>query len=110
MSEKERKDLRDYLEKYTGYDLADEFNTQVYMIDTQEFKDLVLLYYFRQKDEIDQLEEVINEVRKYIESDPLVMVSDYEYYVNDLIQMEKSSIRMSFIGTLLQILDKVKNG
>lgn len=57
-------------------------------------------------EEINRLKEVIEEVRKYIESDPLVVVSEYDYYVNDLIQMEKSSIRMSFIGTLLQILDK----
>lgn len=50
--------------------------------------------------------EVIEEVREYIESDPLVMVLDYDYYVNDLIKMEKCFGRMSFIETLLQILDK----
>lgn len=64
MTKEERKELNSYLENYGAYDLADEFNTQVFVISTQEFNDLVLLYYFRQKDEIEQLERQIAELKE----------------------------------------------
>ena len=44
--------------------------------------------YIELQQENKQLKEVIEEVREYIESDPLVMVLDYDYYVNDLIKID----------------------
>lgn len=57
MNKEERKELSAYLENYGAYDLADEFNTQVFMTNTQEFNDLVLLYYFREKNEVENLQQ-----------------------------------------------------
>lgn len=64
MTKEEKEDLKEYLKDYTSYDLADEFNTQVFMLDTKDFNDLVLLHYFRQKDEIDRLEKRVIELLK----------------------------------------------
>ena len=78
-------------------------------IDTQDMEERYgeELYKEYLEKEIKRLKEVIEEVRKYIESNPLVVVSEYDYYVNDVIHLENCSVGMSFIGTILQILDKV---
>ena len=52
-------------------------------------------------------EEVIDKAIEYIESNPLVIIGDYDYFVNDLLQMEENCKKMSFVGTLLDILKEV---
>lgn len=52
-----------------------------------------------------KLEDKINKTNVYINSNPLVCVGDYEYFVNDILQMESFSNKMSFIRTLKEFLD-----
>lgn len=56
------------------------------------------------EDENKELKYKINKVIEYIESNPLVMIGDYDYFVNDILQMEELFSKMSFIRTLLKIL------
>lgn len=55
-----------------------------------------------------EYKEVIDKAIEYIESNPLVIIGDYDYFVNDLLQMEEDSKKMSFIRTLLEILKEVE--
>lgn len=52
--------------------------------------------------------EVIDKAIEYIKSNPLVIIGDYRYFVNDLLQMEENFKEMSFIRTLLEILKEVE--
>lgn len=54
-----------------------------------------------------ELQQKIDKAIEYIESNPLVIIGDYRYFVNDLIQMEEDFKDMSFIRTLLAILKEV---
>lgn len=51
-----------------------------------------------------KLQNRIDKAIEYIESNPLVMIGDYDYFVNDILQMEELFSKMSFIRTLLKIL------
>ena len=65
MSEEERKDYLKYIENYTIYDLADEFNTQSFIItNTDEFNKLLLYYHFKQNEEIEQLQQENQSLKK----------------------------------------------
>lgn len=97
MNEEERKKLSNYLENYGAYDLADEFNTQVYMVNTQEFNDLVLLYYFIQKDEIEQLQQENKQLKDI--QDKIMEIIDLNQY-NYGYQIKNEITK--------EILDKVK--
>lgn len=52
-----------------------------------------------------ELEDKINNTNDYINKNPLVCVGNYEYFVNDIMQMESFSNKMSFIRTLKENLD-----
>ena len=65
MTEEERKDYLKYIENYTINDLADEFNTQNFVIqDKDKFNEILLYYHFKQNEEIEQLQQ---ENKKYKE-------------------------------------------
>ena len=65
MTEEERKDYLKYIENYTINDLADEFNTQNFVIqDKDKFNEILLYYHFKQNEEIEQLQK---ENKKYKE-------------------------------------------
>ena len=58
MTEEERKDYLKYIENYTTNDLADEFNTQNFVIqDKDKFNEILLYYHFKQNEEIEQLQQ-----------------------------------------------------
>lgn len=58
MTEEERKDYLKYIENYTINDLADEFNTQNFVIqDKDKFNEILLYYHFKQNEEIEQLQK-----------------------------------------------------
>ena len=58
MTEEERKDYLKYIENYTINDLADEFNTQNFVIqDKDKFNEILLYYHFKQNEEIKQLQQ-----------------------------------------------------
>ena len=65
MTEEERKDYLKYIENYTIYDLADEFNTQSFIItNIDEFNKLLLYYHFKQNEEIEQLQQENQSLKK----------------------------------------------
>lgn len=64
----------------------------------------ILDWIIKMRNENEELKERINKIIDYIESNPLVMIGDYDYFVNDILQMEEYCSRMSFIRTLLKIL------
>ena len=65
MTEEERKDYLNYIENYTIYDLADEFNTQSFIItNTNEFNKILLYYHFKQNEEIEQLQQENQSLKK----------------------------------------------
>ena len=58
MTEEERKDYLKYIENYTINDLADEFNTQNFVIqDKDKFNEILLYCHFKQNEEIEQLQQ-----------------------------------------------------
>ena len=68
MSEEERKDYLKYIENYTINDLADIFNTQNFVIqDKDKFNEILLYYHFKQNEEIEQLQQENQELKKQLE-------------------------------------------
>lgn len=65
MNKEETLELNEYLG--SAYDLADEFNVQVYCVNTQEFNNKVLLYYYRQVKEIENLQQENQELKDRID-------------------------------------------
>lgn len=58
MSNEEKEDYLKYIENYTLNDLADEFNTQNFIIkDKDKFNEILLYYHFKEVDEIEQLQQ-----------------------------------------------------
>ena len=58
MTEEEREDYLKYIENYTINDLADEFNTQNFVIqDKDKFNEILLYYHFKQNEELEQLQQ-----------------------------------------------------
>ena len=57
------------------------------------------------KNETKKYKDVIDKAIDFINSNPLVIIGDYDYFVNDLLQMEEDCKEMSFIRTLLKILE-----
>ena len=104
MSEEERKDYLKYIENYTINDLADEFNTQNFVIqDKDKFNEILLYYHFKQNEEIEQLQqenkklkEVIDKAIKFIEDtyysknttdiDSIVLSSDKLIKVKEILK------------------------
>ena len=64
MNKEEVLELNEYLG--SAYDLADEFNIQVFRVNTPEFNNKVLLYYFRQVKEIESLQQENQELKDRI--------------------------------------------
>ena len=65
MTEEERKDYLKYIENYTINDLADEFNTQNFVIqDKDKFNEILLYYHFKQNEEIEQLKQENKELKE----------------------------------------------
>lgn len=60
--------------------------------------------YIDYEEELYTLKSRINKAIEYIESNPLVISCEYDYFVKDLIQMEELFPKMSFIRTLLERL------
>lgn len=101
MNYKER--LKQYLEDdviYSEYksDKCDMSDFDKYCI--EHCKDIESLL-----NEVQKYKDVIDKAIEYIESNPLVIIGDYDYYVNDLLRMEENFKKMSFIRTLLKILE-----
>ena len=68
MTEEERKDYLKYIENYTINDLADEFNTQNFVIqDKDKFNEILLYCHFKQNEEIEQLQQENQELKKELE-------------------------------------------
>ena len=68
MTEEERKDYLKYIENYTINDLADIFNTQNFVIqDKDKFNEILLYYHFKQNEEIEQLQQENQELKKELE-------------------------------------------
>ena len=68
MTEEERKDYLKYIENYTINDLADIFNTQNFVIqDKDKFNEILLYYHFKQNEEIEQLQQENQELKKQLE-------------------------------------------
>lgn len=73
MTKEEREDYLKYIENYTLNDLADEFNTQNFVIqDKDKFNEILLYYHFKEVDEIDQLQQENKKLKEHIEK--------YEHY------------------------------
>ena len=65
MTEEEREDYLKYIENYTINDLADEFNTQNFVIqDKDKFNEILLYYHFKQNEEIEQLQQENQSLKK----------------------------------------------
>ena len=81
MSEEEKEDYLKYIENYTLNDLADEFNTQNFIIkDKDKFNEILLYYHFKEVDEIEQLQQ---ENKKYKEViDKAMALVNNELYRN----------------------------
>ena len=68
MTEEEREDYLKYIENYTINDLADIFNTQNFVIqDKDKFNEILLYYHFKQNEEIEQLQQENQELKKQLE-------------------------------------------
>ena len=68
MSEEEKEDYLKYIENYTLNDLADEFNTQNFIIkDKDKFNEILLYYHFKEVDEIEQLQQENKKYKEVIE-------------------------------------------
>lgn len=63
-----------------------------------------------QRKEIERLNNIIEEVRKYIESNPLVYMYDTDVYVTDIEFLEGQIPELKFFRTLNEILDKADKG
>lgn len=101
MDYKER--LKQYLEEDTIY--SEYKSGKCDMSDFDKFciehcKDIECLL-----NEVEEQKEVIDKAIDFINSNPLVIIGDYDYFVNDLLQMEEDCKEMSFIRTLLKILE-----
>ena len=94
MSEEEKEDYLKYIENYTLNDLADEFNTQNFIIkDKDKFNEILLYYHFKEVDEIEQLQqenkkykEVIDKAIEYINDNLIIssILDGKKYYtIND---------------------------
>ena len=90
------KDLQD-IDKFTG------FKDGAFKYELGKYQGSLLVNY------IEELKEVINKAIEYIESNPLVFIGEYDYFVNDLLQMEELNKKMSFIRTLLKVLKGEEN-
>ena len=65
MNKEEREDYLNYIENYTINDLADEFNTQNFVIqDKDKFNEILLYYHFKQNEEIEQLQQENQSLKK----------------------------------------------
>ena len=95
--------------------VAQHLNTSIYQVN-KYCKSLIeqgyLKRYYELKEKLEasekarkELEDKINKTNDYINKNPLVCVGDYEYFVNDIMQMESFSNKMSFIRTLKENLD-----
>lgn len=103
MDYKER--LREYIENddiYTEYKSGKMDMSDFDKFCIKHCKDIECLL-----NEVQKYKDVIDKAIEYIESNPLVIIGDYDYFVNDLLQMEENCKKMSFIGTLLDILKEV---
>lgn len=68
MSE-EKEDYLKYIENYTLNDLADEFNTQNFIIkDKDKFNEILLYYHFKEVDEIEQLQQENKQLKELIDT------------------------------------------
>ena len=71
-----------------------------YFGDRNAFEEIIRMY--------DEKENIIKEVREYIESNPLVYVGDTDVKVEDILYQEKNIEDTKFFETLFEILDKVE--
>ena len=104
MTEEERKDYLKYIENYTINDLADEFNTQSFIItNTDEFNKLLLYYHFKQNEEIEQLQQENKELREVIEK-AINFIEDTYYSKNttDIYSIVLSSDKLIKVREILK--------
>ena len=68
MTNEEREDYLKYIENYTINDLADEFNTQNFVIqDKDKFNEILLYYHFKQNEEIVQLQQENQKLKEQVD-------------------------------------------
>ena len=113
MNEEERLNLNNYIESlYQAMQIGDikfepKHSSELYNLinklleENQQLKEKLEVSEKARK----ELENKINKTNDYINKNPLVCVGDYEYFVNDIMQMESFSNKMSFIRTLKENLD-----
>ena len=82
------------------------YNIEMFFRDGGSIEEMfdVLSYAFEYGNTINEKTKQIENAIDYIESNPLVMIGEYNYFVNDILSMEESCSKMSFIRTLLKIL------
>lgn len=107
MSEEEIEDYLKYIENYTLNDLADEFNTQNFIIkDKDKFNEVLLYYHFKEVDEIDQLQQ---ENKKYKEViDKAIKLIEYSYYSKNTTDIDSIVISGDKLIQVRKILKEVE--
>ena len=89
MTEEEREDYLKYIENYTINDLADEFNTQSFIItNTDEFNKILLYYHFKQNEEIEQLQQENKKYKEVIDKAIKLIEKAKERRILRLLEME----------------------
>ena len=90
MNKEEREDYLKYIENYTLNDLADEFNTQNFIIkDKDKFNEILLYYHFKEVNEIEQLQQEnkqLKEENEFLKSEieeAKRIIQKYLEYINE---------------------------
>lgn len=106
MSNEEKEDYLKYIENYTLNDLADEFNTQNFIIkDKDKFNEILLYYHFKEVDEIEQLQQENKQLK-----DNWNKLKDYianEYYM--YLPLEASTRSITILIDKMQELERNDN-
>ena len=73
MNKEEYEKYKKVVSELDGYDICDEFNLGTYELkDKKKLLEIVLMYYFKSQDELQQKENIIKEAREYIDNHQLV--------------------------------------
>ena len=107
MSEEEKEDYLKYIENYTLNDLADEFNTQNFIIkDKDKFNEILLYYHFKEVDEIEQLQQ---ENKKYKEViDKAIKLIEDNYYSKNTTDIDSIVVSADKLLQVRKILKGVE--
>lgn len=97
MSEEECDKYKKVVAELDGYDICDEFNLGTYELkDKKKLLEIVLMYYFKNQDELQQKENIIKEVREKIKRVEILGLRNGKTIISKL------------LNDILEILDKDK--